>query len=175
MRHCCRRQPDRSPIELPIRVRARCVTRRVWFVNTLVGCTVSCGFCFPLCTRTAAARGSVVAANSGTAESNALPRPRTRSASRRVQPASQHIAVDVQSGPDDAPAVVPAPPTAKPFADMRVVFVDDEGPNRRLGVRLLTRAGVLASNIVVLTDGMCSAVALDSTPWSSYRGCLLVS
>ena len=39
------------------------------------------------------------------------------------------------------------------LAALRVVFVDDEPANVRLGVRLLTSLGVLRSNIIVLVDG----------------------
>ena len=51
------------------------------------------------------------------------------------------------------------PPRAP--ADLRVVLVDDEAPNRRLAMRLLTRAGVLATNIVVFHDGKAHSVQAE--------------
>ena len=45
------------------------------------------------------------------------------------------------------------PPALKPFKEMRVVFVDDEAANCRLGVRMLGRIGVPDANVTVLRDG----------------------
>jgi hypothetical protein len=39
------------------------------------------------------------------------------------------------------------------MATLRVVFVDDEPANVRMGLRMLARMGVLASNVVQLRDG----------------------
>ena len=44
-------------------------------------------------------------------------------------------------------------------ASLRVVFVDDETANCRLGLRMLTRLGVQAANITVLRDGTLRNVA----------------
>ena len=41
----------------------------------------------------------------------------------------------------------------KALADLRVVFVDDEGANCRLGLRLLAKLGIPAANVTVLHDG----------------------
>ncbi len=39
------------------------------------------------------------------------------------------------------------------YATKRVVFVDDEAANGRLGVRYLLKLGVVRDNITLLTDG----------------------
>lgn len=48
------------------------------------------------------------------------------------------------------------------LASLRVVFVDDEAANCRLGLRMLTRAGVDKDNIVFLSNGPCSSLHLPS-------------
>ena len=42
------------------------------------------------------------------------------------------------------------------LTSLRVVFVDDEAANCRLGLRMLTKAGVTKDNIVFLSNGLCS-------------------
>ena len=61
------------------------------------------------------------------------------------------------SGVDSAPANEAVPPSSKrtPMSELQVAFVDDEPANCRLGLRLLTKLGVLPQNVTVLTDGMC--------------------
>ncbi len=41
----------------------------------------------------------------------------------------------------------------RPLSSLRVVFVDDEGANCRLGLRLLQRLGVARENVVFLANG----------------------
>ena len=62
--------------------------------------------------------------------------------------------------PLTAPVFVPTPgPGASAeawkakFATLKIAFVDDELSNCRLGLRMLARLGVPASNITVLSDG----------------------
>jgi hypothetical protein len=51
----------------------------------------------------------------------------------------------------------PAPCIQVPnLTSLRVVFVDDEAANCRLGLRMLTKAGVTKDNIVFLSNGLCS-------------------
>ena len=49
---------------------------------------------------------------------------------------------------------------ASRLASLRVVFVDDEAANCRLGLRMLTRTGVDKDNIVFLSNGPCSDLHL---------------
>ena len=64
-----------------------------------------------------------------------------------------HQAVDVRT--DGRTEVRPV---VRAISQFRVVFVDDEAANCRLGVRLLGRLGIPAENVTVLTDGTSAAV-----------------
>ena len=41
----------------------------------------------------------------------------------------------------------------KPLSTLRIAFVDDEAANSRLGLRLLLKLGIPASNVTMMKDG----------------------
>jgi hypothetical protein len=57
-------------------------------------------------------------------------------------------------------SVASAPPRTVDLTSFRVVFVDDEEANCRIGQRLCGRLGIPSSNIVVLHNGECGARAV---------------
>ncbi len=59
------------------------------------------------------------------------------------------------NGSDDTTATA-----SSTFATLRVAFVEDEIPNCRLGLRLLTRLGLKSENITLLHDGTVGTVTL---------------
>ena len=68
--------------------------------------------------------------------------------------------------------------SGKPLSDLRIAFVDDEPANCRLGLRLLTKLGVAAHNVTVMTDGTgrsnCShSLTLQSTALRSLHSLLV--
>ena len=64
--------------------------------------------------------------------------------------------------------------TPTKYASKRVVFVDDEAANGRLGLRYLLKLGVARDNITLLTNGGCKPLLLFLPLWRRHTVCNVV-